>query len=92
VTGNDDTRAVLCEVWRADGAEVAALDDIDAPKVCKRTAGLDFGGFADPAEVGADGDLRSAWKAKLRREGKLATGPGSVSVRELIFGTAEGER
>ncbi len=84
-------RDLLRDVWSADAANLA--EDIDAPKVCKRAAGLDFGGFADPAEVGADGDLRSAWRAKLQREGKLATDPDAVSVRELVLGhRADGSR
>jgi hypothetical protein len=32
--------------------------------------------------------LRTAWKRKLEREGKLATG---TSVRDLIFGSSEKE-
>jgi hypothetical protein len=75
---------VLREVWQADGKTAADLGDIDAPKVCKRTTGLDFGGFADPAEVGPGGDLRTAWRAKLQREGKLAV--NGISVRELVMG------
>jgi hypothetical protein len=81
---DDAALQVLQGLWQADSSSVEKLDDIDAPKVCKRTTGLDFGGFADPADVGADGDLRTAWRAKLAREGKLST--SGQSVRELVLG------
>jgi hypothetical protein len=40
-----------------------------------------FGGDAGPV----DEDLRSAWRARLAREGKLA--PGATSVRDLVLGS-----
>lgn len=80
---------VLRQVWRAAGESddenvLAAIDD---PKICKRTEGLDFGDFGDADGVGSGGDLRTAWRAKLAREGKLASGPEAVSIRELVLGS-----
>jgi hypothetical protein len=40
--------------------------------------------------VGSGGDLRTAWRSKLAREGKLATGPAALSVRELVLGAEAG--
>jgi hypothetical protein len=81
---------VLRGVWSADGKTVDGLEAIDDPKICKRTEGLDFGNFGDADGVGSNGDLRSAWRSKLAREGKLASGPQAISVRELGLG-AEAE-
>jgi hypothetical protein len=76
---------VLRQVWSAaEGADT--LDGIDDPKICKRTEGLDFGDFGDADGVGTGGDLRTAWRSKLAREGKLAAGSQAVSIRELVLG------
>ena len=81
---------MLRGVWNAAGQGGADdFDDIDAPKVCKRTEGLDFGSFGDAEGVGSGGDLRTAWRAKLAREGKLAAGNGAVSIRELVLGSPD---
>jgi hypothetical protein len=40
--------------------------------------------------AGADGDLRAAWRERLRREGKLD--PQADSIRDLILGPAEPSR
>jgi hypothetical protein len=40
--------------------------------------GITFDGFAEPGS-----DLRSAWRDKLAREGKLAASAGSV--HDLVF-------
>ena len=37
--------------------------------------------------AGSDGDLRSAWRDRLRRDGKLNSGGGTVA--DLILGQAE---
>ena len=44
-------------------------------------------GFDGLADADADGDLRSAWRATLEREGKLNTEAGSIG--DLVLGTAE---
>ncbi len=77
---------VLRTAWSAEGQSSVSIDDLDDPKICKRAEGLDFGGFADPSGVGAEGDLRTSWRAKLAREGKLATGASAISMRDLVLG------
>ncbi len=47
-----------------------------------KMADVGFDGLA-----GADEDLRTAWRARLEREGKL--NPGDGSVRDLVLGPAE---
>jgi hypothetical protein len=81
----DEALEVLREVWSAQGQTSADLDEDCGPaKSCKRMADVGFDGLA-----GADGeaDLRTAWRARLEREGKLT--PGTGSVRDLVFGSAE---
>jgi hypothetical protein len=67
----DDALEVLRGVWTAQGHSAT-----DA-KACKRMAGVGFG------MAGDDEDLRSAWRARLEREGKLSSLRGSVA--DLVF-------
>jgi hypothetical protein len=78
----DDAREVLREVWSAQGQTSADLEACDTTKACKKMADVGFDGLA-----GEDGDLREAWRDKLRREGKL--NQGSASIRDLVLGPAE---
>jgi hypothetical protein len=79
----DEALGVLRGIWSAQGQTSADLDeDCGTTKSCKRMADVGFDGMAD-----ADGDLRTAWRARLEREGKL--NPGAGSVRDLVFGSAE---
>ncbi len=79
----DEALGVLRGIWSAQGQTSADLDeDCGITKSCKRMADVGFDGMAD-----ADGDLRTAWRARLEREGKL--NPGAGSVRDLVFGAAE---
>ena len=57
------------------------LDEACGTKSCKRMSDVGFDGMAD------DGDLRSAWRDKLEREGKL--NPEAGSVRDLVIGQAQ---
>ena len=83
----DEALDVLRGVWSAQGQTSADLDpDGGATKSCKRMADVGFDGLAG-AGAGDQGDLRTAWRARLEREGKLA--PGTGSVRDLVFGSAE---
>jgi hypothetical protein len=76
----DDALDVLREVWSAQGQTSAGLDEAcGTTKSCKKMADVGFDGLA-----GADGDLREAWRDRLRREGKLNT--GADSVRDLVLG------
>ena len=77
----DETLEVLRGIWSAQGQTSADLDDVGSTKSCKRMADVGFG------EVdGGDGDVRTAWRDRLEREGKL--NPGS-SVADLVLGPAE---
>jgi hypothetical protein len=79
----ENAAEVLREVWSAQGQTSKDLDEDCGPaKACKRMADVGFDGLAGP-----DGDLRSAWRDKLEREGKL--NPGAGSVRDLVLGSAE---
>jgi hypothetical protein len=45
--------------------------------------GVTLDGFAEPGT-----DLRTAWRERLQREGKLSTSGGSI--RDLVLGSSEG--
>jgi hypothetical protein len=84
----DDALEVLRGVWSAQGQDSASIDEDCGPalpggtaKSCKKMSDVGFDGLAGP-----DGDLREAWKAQLRREGKLSDQAGSV--RDLVLGPA----
>jgi hypothetical protein len=79
----DEALEVLRGVWSAQGQTGADIaEHAGHGKACKRMASVGFDGVA-----GDDEDLRSAWRDKLAREGKLA--PGGGSVRDLVLGPAE---
>jgi hypothetical protein len=82
----DDALEVLRGVWSAQGQSSADLDEAcGTTKSCKKMADVGFDGMA-----GADGDLRAAWRERLRREGKLD--PQADAIRDLILGPAEPRR
>jgi hypothetical protein len=75
---------VLRGVWSAQQQTAADLDDdCGNTKACKKMADVGFGGLAGPEE-----DLRTAWRNKLAREGKLNS--EGRSVADLVLGPAEG--
>ena len=78
-----DNRNALRDVW-SDQAENGTTRDEDCSptKVCKNMKGISFDGFAEPGS-----DLRSAWRDRLAREGKLNTSGGSV--HDLVLGAGE---
>ncbi|HEY7921318.1 MAG TPA: hypothetical protein VIE45_16775 [Streptosporangiaceae bacterium] len=79
----DEALEVLRGVWNAQQQTVADLGDDENPKTCKRMADVGFGGMAGPEE-----DLRTAWRNRLAREGKLNADSGTVA--DLVLGQAEG--
>jgi hypothetical protein len=82
----DDALDVLRQVWSAQGQTSADLDEAcGTTKSCKKMADVGFEGMAE-----ADGDLRTAWRDTLQREGKL--NPEAGSVRDLVLGSAESRR
>lgn len=74
----DDALGVLRGIWAAQGQTSADLDDCDT-KACKRMADINFDGLA-----AGDEDLRTAWRSRLAREGKLNTAGGTVA--DLVRG------
>ena len=79
----DDVRDVLRAVWAAQGESSTDFDEDCSPtKACKNMVGVSFDGLAEPGS-----DLRSAWRDKLEREGKLSTSEGSI--RDLVLGSGE---
>lgn len=71
---------VLRSVWATDETDAAGLDEACGNrKTCRNMKHVSFDGFAEPGS-----DIGSAWRDKLRREGKLNTSGGTI--RELILG------
>jgi hypothetical protein len=82
----DDAVEVLRAVWSAKGQSAADLDEVfGTQKSCKRMQDVGFDGMAND-----DGDMRSAWRATLERDGKLDRSGGSV--RDLVLGTPDSSR
>ena len=77
----DEALEVLRGIWSAQGQTSADLDEAGDVKACKRMADVGFDGLAE------DGDVRSAWRDKLEREGKL--NPEAGSMRDLVLGQSQ---
>jgi hypothetical protein len=77
----DEAVDVLRSVWAADGTSREDLDETCGPaKTCRNMRDFSFEGMvAEGADVG------DAWRERLRREGKLASG----SLRDLVLGPTE---
>jgi hypothetical protein len=79
----DEAREVLREVWSAQGQGSEDLAEAcGTTKPCRKMADVGFDGLAGPG-----GDLSTAWRDQLRREGKLD--PRAGSIRDLVLGPAE---
>jgi len=79
----DEAAEVLRGVWSASRQTAAELDELfGTAKSCKNMRNVGFDGLA-----ATGGDLRSAWRARLEREGKLSD--RSDSVADLVLGSAE---
>jgi hypothetical protein len=74
----DEALGVLRGIWAAQGQTLDVGEDGDT-KACKRMADVNFDGLATEDE-----DLRTAWRARLAREGKLDTAGGTVA--DLVRG------
>jgi hypothetical protein len=82
----DDAVEVLRAVWAADGQDRTDLDEAcGTQKPCKNMKHVGFDGLAEPGA-----DLRSAWRDRLEREGKLDSSGGTI--RDLVLGPAEPDR
>ena len=83
MAAGDETVEVLRTVWAADERAVAELDEECGPtKTCRNMRDFTFDGMAEPGA-----DLGSAWRDRLRREGKLGSTGGSI--RDLVLGSHE---
>jgi hypothetical protein len=74
----DEALGVLRGIWAAQGQTLDLDDDRDI-KSCKRMSDVNFDGLA-----GEDEDVRTAWRSRLAREGKLDTAGGTVA--DLVRG------
>lgn len=80
---SDDAREVLRLAWSAEDEQRVDVDEDCSPtKTCRNMVGVSLDGFAEPGM-----DLRTAWQERLRREGKLSAGGGSI--RDLVLGKAQ---
>jgi hypothetical protein len=80
-TNSAEALDVLRAIWRDHGQAASDLDADCEQKSCKRMddAGVGYDDFA-----AGDGDLRTAWRARLEREGKLNASGGTI--RDLVLG------
>jgi hypothetical protein len=86
--------SALRGIWQAQGQTSAALDEACGNTTsCKNMESVGFGGLVEGREGAVKGEtsvgnnVRSAWKTKLEREGKLGT--SKTSVRDLVLGSSE---
>ncbi len=75
----DEALGVLRGIWAAQGQTSADLDEACGTKSCKRMADINFDGLA-----AGDEDLRTAWRSRLAREGKLDEAGGTAA--DLVRG------
>jgi hypothetical protein len=79
-TAPEQPSDALSEMWSTDGDSAMAFDEDCSPtRVCRNAREFSFEGIAEDG-----GDLQSAWRALLEREGKLH-GSGET-VRDLVLG------
>lgn len=87
-----EAMSVLRSIWTAKRQSGADGGPSNA-KVCRNMKNIGFGGLADGAPDGdstagpVDDDQRSAWRERLRREGKIVA--GATSLREIVLGAGE---
>lgn len=82
---SDETSAakqLLQDIWQVEGQALPVADDCSPTKACKNAQDMNFDGFATEGM-----DIRSAWRERLAREGKLATGSGTI--RDLVLGSSD---
>jgi len=72
---------ILRAVWQGVPGSVSDLDAECSPtKACRNMKDVTFDGYAEEG-----GDLATAWRNTLAREGKL----GSGSLADLVFGNSD---
>jgi len=76
-----DPGEVLRTVWQGTPGAMQDLDAECSPtKACRNMKDITFDGYAEEG-----GDLATAWRNTLAKEGKLGTG----SVADLVFGNPD---
>lgn len=73
----DDTGEVLRGIWQQTSSDLSLDEDCNPNKVCRNMRDVSFDGFAEEGV-----DMGTAWRNKLRREGKL----GGSSLGDLVLG------
>ncbi len=73
----DSTSDVLRGIWQQESTDISLDEDCSPNKVCRNMKDVSFDGFAEEGV-----DMATAWRNKLRREGKL----GASSIGELVNG------
>jgi hypothetical protein len=82
---SDQAMSVLRDIWHAQEQTSADLEGLFGhSKSCKAMANI---GFHGGTNAPVDDDLRTAWRDKLEREGKLH--PDGESLRDLVFEQTE---
>lgn len=78
---HDNSVDVLRTIWQGTPQDIVELDaECNPNKACRNMKDVTFDGFAE------DGvDLRTAWRNKLAREGKL----GGGTLADLVFGSSD---
>jgi len=77
----EDAKTTLTSIWSAHSDPAATLDEECSPtKQCRNMRDMTFEGY-----VSEGGDLRTAWRELLAREGKL--NPSGGTIRDLVLGT-----
>ena len=76
-----DPGEVLRTVWQGTPGAMQDLDAECSPtKACRNMKDVTFDGYAEEG-----GDVRTAWRNTLAKEGKL----GGGSVADLVFGNSD---
>ena len=79
---SDEAKTVLKSLWTSDTpAEFSVDEDCSPTKSCKNMKDVTFDGYAPRGS-----DLRTAWREKLAREGKLRS--TNESIRDIVLGDA----
>jgi len=81
---SNQARLALRSIWETQESSLEELDEECNPnRVCKNMKEVTFEGFAEQGQ-----DLKTAWREKLEREGKLAGGAGN-SINDLLLGNSQ---
>ncbi len=84
---DDEAMSVLRGIWTAQRRSGTDAGPSNA-KVCRNMKNIGFGALDGDSTAGpVDDDQRTAWRARLEREGKIV--PGATSLREIVLGAGE---